>query len=236
MKLLSVETSSKLCGVSIIEDEKIIDVLEKDNGLTHSESLMPLISNILEKNNLKISDFDGFICDIGPGSFTGIRIGVATVKAFVDSSSNATFTGVSSLEALAHNSSDNGLICSIIDANNDNCYFALYNLENKTYKEIIEPIASTYSEMLNKLSKYSNTNITFIGDGAAYYKNNIIDNFSKAKFLSENDNIINTSKLALAGFNRIVSNNKLELSPMYLKKPQAQRQLEEKEKKQNTNN
>lgn len=230
MKLLAIETSSKLCGVSIIEDENVIDTLEKDNGLTHSESLMPLISNILEKNNLKVSDFDGFICDIGPGSFTGIRIGVATVKAFVDSSLNTTSTGVSSLEALAYNSSKDGLICSIIDANNDNCYFALYKLENKTYKEIIEPIASTYSEMLNKLSTYSDTNITFVGDGATYYKNNIIDNFSKAKFLSENDNVINTSKLALAGFYKISSNTTLDLSPMYLKKPQAQRQLEEKKK------
>ena len=236
MKLLAVETSSKLCGVSILENEHIIDTLEKNNGLTHSESLMPLIAEILEKNNLKISNFDGFVCDIGPGSFTGIRIGVATIKAFVDSNLNTTFTGVSSLEALAYNSNENGLICSIIDAKNDNCYFALYNLEDNTYKEVISPIASTYSEMLITLSKYSNTQITFIGDGATYCKNNIIDNFSKTKFVSENYNIINPSKLALAGFNRISSNTTLDLSPMYLKKPQAQRQLEEKEKNKNTNN
>lgn len=69
MKILSIETSGKLCGVCISDDEKIIDKIEQNNSLTHSECLMPLTENILNKNNLTISDFDSFVCDIGPRFF-----------------------------------------------------------------------------------------------------------------------------------------------------------------------
>lgn len=227
MKILAIETSSKICGVCILENLTIISKQELNNGLTHSESLMPLIKDILSQNKLQLSNIDCVVCDIGPGSFTGIRIGVSTAKAFVDSL-NMKYTGVSSLEALAYNVIDDGLICSIIDARNDNCYFALYNLENKSYLEIISPVATTLDEMFEKLNNFNNKPITFVGDGAITYKENIQKNISNSKFASEELNNINTSNLALAGFNKLTSGNTLELSPLYLKKPQAQRQLEEK--------
>ncbi len=230
MKLLTIETSGSLCGACISQDEEIIDKLEFENGLTHSESLMPLIQNLLEKNNLKISNFDGFVCDIGPGSFTGIRIGVATTKAFVDSIENCKYTGISSLEALAYNVKMNGLICSIIDCKNDNCYFALYNFENSNYSELISPTSASIIEMCNTLKHYK-TPITFVGDGAISYEHLIINYMQNAIFLDEYLNKINTSNLALAGFRKIKNGNTIELLPMYLKKPQAQRQLEEKLKK-----
>ena len=228
MKLLAIETSGKMCGACILENNKIIDTLELNNGLTHSESLMPLIEELLKKNNLKISDFDAFICDIGPGSFTGIRIGVATVKAFIDCFENVKYTGVSSLETLVFNSTKSGLICSIIDAKNDNCYYALYNLNDNNYIEILPPVAASIDEMFHCLSEYSDKPITFVGDCVSSYKNIINENIQNAEFLSDDLNNIKTSNLALAGFNKISSGNTLELSPLYLKKPQAQRQLEEK--------
>lgn len=231
MKLLAIETSGKMCGVCFAEDTHIIDELELNNGLTHSESLMPLIKDLLDKNNLKIPDLDAFVCDIGPGSFTGIRIGVATVKAFIDSYEKTLFTGVSSLEALAYNCSENGIICSIIDAKNDNCYFALYSLDNNNYFKIISPTSASYNEMFEILKQYSNTSITFVGDGAISNNLSITQHFKNAKFLSDPLNNIKTSNLAIAGFNKISSNNTLDLSPMYLKKPQAERILEEKMKK-----
>lgn len=228
MKYLAIETSSALCGVCVIEDEKLIDKIELENGLTHSQNLMPLIQELLEKNDIKISDLNGFICDIGPGSFTGIRIGVATAKAFVDSYENKRYTGVSSLDALAYNVKDNGLICSIIDCKNDNCYFALYNLENNNYIEKFSPTAASITEMLNTLAKYTNTAITFVGDGAIAYKKEISSNIPNAIFLNEYSNKISTYNLALAGYKKLINNQTLELLPMYLKKPQAERLLEEK--------
>lgn len=216
MKLLAIETSGTLCGAAILEDEKSIDKIELENGLTHSQNLMPIIKDLLERNNLKITNFDGFICDIGPGSFTGIRIGVATVKAFVDSFKKVKYTGVSSLEALAYNINKEGLICSVIDCKNDNCYFALYELKNNNYKELIPPTSASISEMKEKLKSYSN--ITFVGDGSTNTLNKI-----------------NIANLGIAGFRKISNNTTLDLLPMYLKKPQAEKQLEEKEGLNNGN-
>ena len=133
MKTLSLETSSKICSVAILEDKNLIKKIELDNGLTHSETLMPLIKQILEETNLTLSKIDLLVCDIGPGSFTGIRIGIATIKAFTDSL-NIPSVGVSSLEGLAYNIKTDGIICSIIDCKNNNCYYALYKLENKGAK------------------------------------------------------------------------------------------------------
>ena len=129
LKILSIETSSKICSVAILEDKNLVKKIELNNGLTHSETLMPLIKQILNETNLNLSDMNLLVCDIGPGSFTGIRIGVATVKAFTDSLQIPS-VGISSLEGLAYNIKDDGLICSIIDCKNNNCYYALYELKN----------------------------------------------------------------------------------------------------------
>ena len=237
MNYLAIETSSALCGACIIENTNLIDKLEIENGLTHSQNLMPLIQELLDKNNLNLANIDGFICDIGPGSFTGIRIGVATVKAFVDSFDNKQFTGVSSLEALAYNVNNNGLICSIIDCKNDNCYFALYSLANNTYTELITPIAASVPDMCSTLTAFLNSNsdntITFVGDGVDIYKKIISNTITSIEnrtinCLYSDTNNINTYNLALAGIKKITSNTTLDLLPLYLKKPQAERALEEK--------
>ena len=109
MKILCIDTSSKLCSVAILENNALINKLELDNGLTHSETLMPLIKELLEKSNISLKDIELLISDIGPGSFTGIRIGVATCKAFSDSL-NIPCIGISSLEVLAYNEKSNGII------------------------------------------------------------------------------------------------------------------------------
>ena len=229
MKILAIETSSKLCGACILENDKLIDKLELENGLTHSETLMPLIKELLEKNKLTISDIVAFVCDIGPGSFTGIRIGVATAMAFVDCSNNAKFTGVCSLEALAYNIKKSGYIASVIDCKNSNCYYGLYKLENEEYIEIIPPTAASILEMFEALKNVTEK-ITFVGDGAIIYKNEIVQNIKNSIIAEDFQNLINTENLALVGYKKICNNSQLDLTPLYLKKPQAQRQLEEKMK------
>ena len=133
MKILSIDTASPICSVGILEDNKLIEDINTNNGLTHSEKLMPMIKQLLEETNLTLKDIDLLVCDKGPGSFTGIRIGVATIKAFADSL-NIPSVGISSLDVLAYNVKEDGYICSLIDAKNSNVYFALYKLENSKYK------------------------------------------------------------------------------------------------------
>lgn len=219
MKILCIDTSSKLCSVAILEDTTLINKLELDNGLTHSETLMPLIKKLLDESNLSLKDINLLVSDVGPGSFTGIRIGVATIKAFSDSL-NIPCVGISSLEVLAYNVKSYGLICSTIDCKNDNCYFALYELKDDVYSVLENPCAKTISEVIDLLNtKYSNKSIEFVGDGIK----------DKSAI-----NILDIKNLGIAGFKKFIANNNVseDVLPMYLKKPQAQKQLEEKFKKE----
>ena len=229
MKILSIDTASDICGVSILDDDNLLCKLDTNMGRTHSENLMPLVSQAFDETNLTINNIDLLVCDKGPGSFTGIRIGISTVKAFHDVL-NIPCISVSSLEALAYSIKEDGLIASIIDCKNNNCYFALYEQKNNNYIELIAPSASTITGALNYCKEYlsNNNSITFVGDGSVTYKDTILAEFENATLANPQNNILDSYLLALAGLNK-AKENKFEndLLPLYLRKPQAQRQLEE---------
>ena len=232
MKILAVDTSSKLCSVAILEDTNLIKKLELDNGLTHSETLMPLIQQLLNECSLSLNNIDLLVSDIGPGSFTGIRIGVSSCKAFSDSL-NIPCVGISSLEVLAYNIQNDGIICSTIDCKNNNCYFALYELNSGNYNVIIEPCAKSVNDVLDLLnSQYYNKCISFVGDGIPSEKlHSIYDNNADSE-VTKNiiSSYLNVENLGTAGYKKFINNKKIgeEILPLYLKKPQAQIQLEEK--------
>ena len=232
MKILAVDTSSKLCSVAILEDKNLIKKLELDNGLTHSETLMPLIQQLLNECSLSLNNINLLVSDIGPGSFTGIRIGVSSCKAFSDSL-NIPCVGISSLEVLAYNIQNDGIICSTIDCKNNNCYFALYELNSGNYNVLIEPCAKSVNDVLDLLnSQYYNKCISFVGDGIPSEKlHSIYDNNADSE-VTKNiiSSYLNVENLGNAGYKKFINNNKIgeEILPLYLKKPQAQIQLEEK--------
>lgn len=176
MKILAVDTSSKNCSVSIIEayhdkdniNFNIIISDNNDNEKTHSQKLMPMIDNIFKKSGLCLDNIDLLACCLGPGSFTGIRIGIATIKAFSDIK-NIPTVGVTSLESLAYGVNTKGLICPIIDCKNENVYSALFSNTNYTYSQIGDNIADNINNTLDKITIYlnnssDNTDITFVGD------------------------------------------------------------------------
>ena len=220
MKILCIDTSSSICSVAILEDTTLIDKIDLDYGLTHSETLMPVIKDMFENNNLSLKDIDLLVSDIGPGSFTGIRIGVSTIKAFSDSL-NIPCIGINSLEVLAYNKKQEGLICSTINCKNDNCYFALYELKDEKYNVLEEPCAKSSKEVLDLLStKYAGKTINFVGDGIP----------EESTFF-----YLDVYNLGIAGYKKFKDNNYTgeNVLPLYLKKPQAQIQLEAKLKEQN---
>lgn len=225
LKILSIDTSSNICGVSILENDKLIKQYDINTSRTHSQDLMPLINKIFNDCNLSIKDINLIVCDIGPGSFTGIRIGISTCMAFADSL-DINCVGVNSLEVLAHLQNKDGLICSLIDAKNSNCYFALYELKNGIYEELEKPQANDLCNIFKILEKY-NQPICFVGDGAINYLEDIKTTFNNSTFLEKND--IDSYKLGIAGLYKFQNNIPTSILPLYLKKPQAQRQLEEKE-------
>lgn len=232
MKILAVDTSSKLCSVAILEDKNLIKKLELDNGLTHSETLMPLIQQLLNECSLSLNNINLLVSDIGPGSFTGIRIGVSSCKAFSDSL-NIPCVGISSLEVLAYNIQNDGIICSTIDCKNNNCYFALYELNSGNYNVLIEPCAKSVNDVLDLLnSQYYNKCISFVGDGIPSEKLHSIYYNNADSEVTQNiiSSYLNIENLGTAGYKKFINNKKIgeEILPLYLKKPQAQIQLEEK--------
>ena len=224
MKILSIDTSSHICAVAILEDDKLIKEISQNNGLTHSEKLMPIIEQILKETNLKLKDIDLLVCDKGPCSFTGIRIGFATVKAFTDSL-DIPATGISSLETLAYNITNDGVICSLIDAKNDNCYYGVFKNINGEISLIDKLSVNEISVILDNLKNIA-APITFVGDGAVIYKNTILETLPESNFTTDND--LSAFKLGLVGLNHLKNNSLEEVLPLYLRAPKAEQLLEAK--------
>lgn len=224
MKVLSIDTSSNICSVAILENATLIKEINLDNGLTHSESLMPAIDAILKTTGLSLQQIELIVCDKGPGSFTGIRIGTATVMAFADSQ-NIPACGISSLEALANNVEGDGVICSLIDARNQNCYCGIYEHKNGHYRPLERLLADHIDSILVNLRKYTST-ITFVGNGAVLHKEKIKSEIPNYSFVDNNN--LSAYKLGIAGLNAYLSDNFENVMPLYLRKSQAERMMEEK--------
>lgn len=228
MKILAIETSSKVCAVALLENDKLIQekILEDEN--THSVKLMPLVDELLRETKTNIQDIDLFACDKGPGSFTGIRIGIATVKAFADVT-NKRVMGITSLEALAYNVEQEGIICSLIDARNENVYCGFFQKVNHKITQVNELEFNNINNVLNFANSLEKP-ITFVGNSSEVYKDVIKSKLKeKATFVDrEEDNKLNARNIALAAFKKkeeAADTNSLR--PTYLRKSNAERLLEE---------
>lgn len=227
MKVLSITTSSSICGVSIIEDFQILKETNLDSDLTHSQTLLNLIDTTLKELNLKLSDIDLLSVDIGPGSFTGIRIGISTIKAFTDAL-NIPSIGVSSLEGLARNCSKEGIIYSLIDAKHENIYCQAFQNNGKHISAISEPLFTNINSLIEIInSKYSKDSIIFIGSGAISYKEQISQKVPSSIFIEENSLLAHN--IGFAGVEHYNKNEVLDIQPLYLKKSEAELKLEEKQ-------
>ena len=223
MKILSITTSSPICGVAILEDSNLIKEINLNNGLTHSETLMPLISQILDETNLKLDNIDLLAVDIGPGSFTGIRIGVSTAKAFVDSL-GLKAVGISSLEALSLNSKSSGIICSSIDAKKGNVYNEIFEYTSEQVLPKRNASFDSIDDLLLELKNISpEYNITFVGDGAIAHKDKILNTLPKSSFIEDND--ISALNVGLYGLNQFKTGNLSDIEPLYIRKTDAEEKL-----------
>ncbi len=245
MKILAIDTSSKRCSVCIFEDNHVIINLNNDDEKTHSVKLMPMVDQAFKETGLSLDDISLLACCIGPGSFTGVRIGISTVKAFADVK-NIPVVEITSLESLAYNviydnSSVNTigekktLICSLIDAKNNNVYCGLYYYNEKMnlIEIFAEDINVTMKKLKDAFEKNNFSDIIFVGDGAETYKNTIEDNFKSENIcICEGESNFQCSpSLAKAGLQKYNEGNygdSNSIFPVYLRKSQAERALEEK--------
>ena len=236
MKILSVDTSSANCSVSIVEVDKdknynIIAYENNSEEKTHSQKLMPMIDDMFKKSNLSLDNIDLLACALGPGSFTGIRIGIATIKAFADVK-NIPTVGVSSLESLAYNITDNSIIFPIIDCKNNNVYSALFSHKDDNYLQIGDNIAENINVVLdtfvNNLDA-SFKSICFVGNGSILYKDLIEDKFKESNYelIFSNSNVQDSISLAKCAYDKYLKGfygDSNFISPLYLRKSQAERE------------
>ena len=180
---------------------------------------------MLKYSNLSLKDIDAFACSVGPGSFTGLRIGISTLKGFAAALKKPTIS-VSSLEGLAYNVPHfNGIVCSVLDAKNDNVYAALYDVSS-TPEMIGDYITDSIDDLVKTLKEY-NTKILFVGSGSLAFKEIFINNFKEnAYFVPHHLNeqtAISIAKAALDKIKKDGLNFKDNLEPLYLRKSQAER-------------
>lgn len=226
MKVLALESSAGIAGVALLEDEKILYLSEDVLGYTHSETLLPMIAECLERHGLEPKDVDLFACAAGPGSYTGIRIGVATVKGLA-SGSGKPCVGVSSLEALAYNCADlEGVLCPVMDARRDQMYTALFECRRGEVKRLSED-ALLPLEQLDRVLKALGRQVYLIGDGAQKAEEKLT--FPKKRRVSsllQNQNAYGVARAGLLQYQREPQKDYDEgnLFPIYLRATQAERE------------
>lgn len=248
MKTLAIDTSSKICSVTILDDKNVLINLSNDDEKTHSVKLMPMIDTAFKETLLTLDDINLLACCTGPGSFTGVRIGISTIKAFADVK-NIPIVGITSLESLAYNvinkANSNTLICSLIDAKNSNVYCGVFqflkneNKKNTENNEICNQICIFTDDIDNSINRIKNVlheknfnQILFVGDGSVIYKEKLLENFNDSLFASEKENLQNGVSIGISGLEKYLLGNyytdSSSIVPVYLRKSQAERALEEK--------
>lgn len=220
MKILAIDTSSNICSTALLENEIVIDENNLNNGKTHSENLMPLVEELLKRNNINIKDINLLACSVGPGSFTGIRIGVSSIKPIAEVL-NVKVASVTSLETLAKNAdaSKENTIVSLIDARNNQVYCGIFD---NSYKLKQDYLADDILEIIEKIKIYKE--IIFVGNGAVLHKETLLNKIPNAKFIENNEqSATNVGKL---GYQKFLENDLCSadtLMPSYLRKSQAER-------------
>ncbi|MCC5912275.1 MAG: tRNA (adenosine(37)-N6)-threonylcarbamoyltransferase complex dimerization subunit type 1 TsaB [Clostridiaceae bacterium] len=233
MKILALDTSSTVATVAVMDGEKLVGEYILNHKRTHSQKLMPMVDEILKSCDLTPKEMDVFGVSLGPGSFTGLRIGIASIKAMAQSL-NKPVVGVSALEAMAFNLIYcKEMICPIIDAQRDMVYAGVYqwqqeNLEN-TMEDQVLPI-----EDLLKFLKDKEEKIVFVGDAVEKFKELIVEKIGNlAVFPPSAIAMPRASSIGEITRVRAVKGEIQDFSevlPIYMRKSQAEKQWEEKMK------
>lgn len=225
MKILAVDSSAKTASVALVDDGVLISECFVNAGLTHSRTLMPMVNNTLTQADLKIEEVDAFAVNAGPGSFTGIRIGVAALKGLALASGKLC-AGISTLEACAYNFADeNCIVCVSMDARCNQVYTAIFRCENGIVNRICEDKAVSVEELGNELSCYDEK-IILAGDGAEICFRSFSEKLADCKLAIEIRRYQRAYGCAVAALkNKDLFKDSAELAPVYLRLPQAEREL-----------
>ena len=216
---------------AVLDENCLLGEFALNQDISHAENLIPMIKEVLDNLKLEPKDIDLYGVAIGPGSFTGLRIGVATVKSFAHVFDKP-IIGVSSLEGLAFNLPYNGIVVPMIDARRDRVYTGIYTWEDGTTKTLMEPTVLDISLLLEILEK-DYEEVLVNGNGSILHGDTIKNRLKdKVKFSTMGNNFcraISVGELALNKYKNGDVDNFYTIVPEYLRESQAQRDLRKKE-------
>jgi tRNA threonylcarbamoyladenosine biosynthesis protein TsaB len=222
MLTLAFDTSSKTVAVALLQDDVILYDTIINVDLNHSEVLLPAIDYACRQTRIKITEIDLFVCTIGPGSFTGLRIGVSTLKGLMLATGKSA-VGISSLAALALNvGKSSKIICSVMDAGRGQVYIAFYRYNKNG---LLDQIGTDKAIDPREIIHNQEQEIIFIGDGAIKYAG-IISNTKNKKIniASVAQQYIRASFVGILGrekYNRNELLNAETFVPVYLRSADA---------------
>ena len=227
---LGIETSSLVSSVALMDESCLIGELTIQAGLTHSEQLVPHIDMLLRASQVKKSELKGIMVSIGPGSFTGLRIGMGTAKAMAYALQIPLY-GVMTMDSLARNVAyTDRTICTIIDAQKKHVYAGIYKYEGNELVCKEEHFVIAANDLLDRL-RASEEHVVFLGDGVPVYKEEILEKmgdlaiFAPAHANRQRAAAVGT--LAQVYFAQGIYESADEFVPEYLRKSQAEREREE---------
>jgi tRNA threonylcarbamoyladenosine biosynthesis protein TsaB len=230
MRVLSLDSSTEAASIAVIDENKLLGEITFNFEKQHSVVLMSMIDNLLSNLHIGIDSLDGFVVSRGPGSFTGLRIGMATIKGLCLGSSKP-FVSVSSLDSLAYNLSfAPGIICPILDALRNNVYTCLYTFKNGNLEPVSDYMAVSIDELI-ELLKAKDMPVYVIGDAVDKFREKFIESLSEVYFAPPHLNLARGSSLGELGIKLLSSGANEDLNtstPIYLRKSQAEREYDKK--------
>lgn len=228
MKILALDSSAEICTAALCDNDRLVCEITLNTGHTHSQTLLPCIEQLLRLSETHISDIDLIACTVGPGSFTGVRIGVATVKGLAFEN-NIHCIGISSLDSLARNlSCYNGILCPVMDARREHVYNALYRCSDGNITRLCADRLISIEELDSELERMGEK-IYLSGDAC-----NICMNGFTHTQIEHTPNIIRHSRgysVAMCALDKFKTDGAVDhfkLSPVYLRPSQAERERNEK--------
>ena len=223
MKVLALETATLAGSIAIADDaEGLIGEVKVNVGIAHSERLMPSIEWLLKASGISIKEIDAFGVSIGPGSFTGLRIGLSTAKGFAFAADRP-IVPVRTIDAFARTMPFcRHMICPMLDARKNEVYAGLYRWEDNLCKEILPQTAIDPADLLKKI----NEPVVFMGEGSKIYKDIIAEvietNAVFAPLSKMSPSASTVAEIAIEKIRQGVTTDPVSLTPLYIRKSEAE--------------
>lgn len=232
MKILSLECSAGPASAAVLEDGNVLAHSYINRKITHSQTLLPMVSEVLSRTETEVFDLDGIAVSAGPGSFTGIRIGISAVKGLA-APNGLPCVGVSTLSCMAENLRGfDGIVCAVMDARCNQVYNALFRVENGVITRLCDDRAVGCEELANELqAKHYELPIYLVGDGAKLFYR-FSENIDGVRLCREPllyQNAVGVGLAALPDFKNGKTVSADKLLPIYLRLSQAERELKKKQ-------